>query len=85
MTRQAILDEAAAVLEARGKSYGDAATVFAAIAKRWSATLGRPVTPTEVVLCMIDLKLARLARDPGYHDGVIDVIGYAVLLPEVSR
>ena len=85
MTRQAILDEAAVVLEARGASYGDAATVFAAIAARWSATLGRPITAAEVVLCMIDLKLARLARDPGYHDGVIDVIGYAALLPEVTR
>jgi hypothetical protein len=85
MTARAILDEAAAVLEARGKSYGDAAAAFAAIAERWSATLGRPVTPAEVVLCMIDLKLARLARDPGYHDGVIDVIGYAALLPEVTR
>ena len=85
MTRQAILEEAATVLEARGKSYGDPAAAFTAIAERWSATLGRPITAAEVVLCMIDLKLARLARDPGYHDGVIDVIGYAALLPEVTR
>jgi hypothetical protein len=33
---------------------------------------------------MIDLKLARLVHDPGYRDGVIDVIGYAALLPEVT-
>ena len=26
--------------------------------------LPHPVTPAEVVLCMIDLKLTRLARDP---------------------
>jgi hypothetical protein len=32
---------------------------------------------------LIDLKLARLAHDPAYRDGVIDVIGYAALLPEV--
>ena len=32
---------------------------------------------------MIDLKLARLVHDPSYRDGVVDVIGYAALLPEV--
>jgi Domain of unknown function (DUF6378) len=46
-------------------------------------TLGRPVTAAQVTLCMIDLKLARLAHDPSYRDGVVDVIGYAALLPEV--
>ena len=85
MKARAILDEAAAVLEARGKSYGDAAAAFAAIAERWSATLGRPVTPAEVVLCMIDLKLARLAHHPEHRDSLVDIIGYAALLPEVQR
>ena len=58
--------------------------IMAAIAARWSLTLGRPVTPAQVTLCMIDLKLARLGpRSGAYRDGVIDVIGYAALLPEV--
>ena len=43
----------------------------------------RPVTPAQVTLCMIDLKLARLVHDPSYRDGAVDVIGYAALLPEV--
>jgi len=30
-----------------------------AIATRWSVTLGREVTPAQVVLCLLDLKLAR--------------------------
>ena len=37
---------------------------MAAIAARWSATLGREITPAQVVLCLLDLKLARLAHDP---------------------
>ena len=32
----------------------------------------------------VGLKLARLVHDPCYRDGVIDVIGYAALLPEVT-
>jgi hypothetical protein len=43
------------------------------------------VTPAQVVLCMIDLKLARLAHDPKHHDSVLDVLGYTALLPEVTR
>ncbi|WP_374589938.1 DUF6378 domain-containing protein [Novosphingobium sp.] len=31
------------------------------MAERWSITLGTPMTPSQVALCMIDLKLARLA------------------------
>jgi len=56
-----------------------------AIAARWSVTLGRPVSPAQVVLCLIDLKLARLAHDPEHEDSRIDVAGYAALLAEVTR
>ena len=55
------------------------------VAARWSITLGGTVTPAQVVLCMIDLKLTRLAHDPSHHDNIADVIGYAALLPEVTR
>ena len=34
---------------------------------------------------MIDLKLARLAHDPDYQDGPIDVIGYAAIFAGLRR
>jgi len=79
-----ILKHTAGVLDDRRAAYGPPMEAMAAIAARWSLTLERPITPAEVVLCMIDLKLARLQHDPTYRDGVTDVIGYAALLPEVS-
>lgn len=79
------LDDAVAVLIQRNAIYGDPVTSFEAIAARWSLTLGHSVTPTQVALCMVDLKLARLAHDPKHRDSVLDVIGYAALLPEVSQ
>jgi Domain of unknown function (DUF6378) len=85
MTGEQILQHAASVLAERGAAYGDAATSMAVVAARWSLTLGHPVTPAQVVLCMIDLKIARLAHDPKHHDSAADVIGYAALLPEVAR
>ena len=85
MTSEQILEQAAAIIAERGAAYGDFGEQVAAIAKRWSITLGCTVTPAQVVLCMIDLKLARLAHDPAHRDSALDVIGYAALLPEVTQ
>ena len=81
----AMLKHAADILAERTKTYGDPRQSMAAIAARWSVTLGHPVTPAQVVLCMLDLKLARLRRDPGHQDSMVDVMGYAALLNEVTR
>ena len=80
-----ILEQAAGIIADRRATYGDPAASMAIVAARWSVTLGHPVTPAEVMLCMIDLKLARLAHDPTHRDSVLDVIGYAALLAEVTR
>ncbi|MCB1498769.1 MAG: hypothetical protein KDK07_03100 [Bauldia sp.] len=79
------LEEARRVLSQRRATYGDPAASMAMVAARWSVTLGHRVTPAEVMLCMIDLKLARLAHDPTHRDSIVDIIGYAALLPEVTR
>ena len=85
MTSEQMLQHAADIIAERGAAYGNVAASMAAIAARWSLTLGQPVTSAQVVLCMIDLKLARLGHDPTHHDSVLDVIGYAALLPEVTQ
>ena len=84
MTPETLLQHVAAVLAERRAAYGDPATSMAAIAARWSVTLGRSVTPAEVVLCMIDLKLARLAHDPSHADSITDIAGYAAVLHAVA-
>ena len=83
MTSWSILGHTAKVLEERRDDSGDPVEQFRSIADRWSITLGTTITPVQVALCMIDLKLARLAYDPGHVDSVVDVIGYAALLREV--
>ena len=77
------LKHVANVIAERSTQYGDAASNMTAIAARWSTTLGREVTPAQVVLCLLDLKLARLARDPTHEDSAVDVCGYAALLREL--
>jgi Domain of unknown function (DUF6378) len=85
MTGEEMLHSAARLVADRRESYGDPAVLIAAIATRWSITLGQSVTAGQVVLCMIDLKLARLAHDPAHLDSIRDVAGYAAVLREVVR
>jgi hypothetical protein len=77
------LKHVANVVAERSRQYGDASSNMAAIATRWSATLGHEITPAQVVLCLLELKLARLAHDPTHEDSVVDVCGYAALLREL--
>ena len=85
MRRQMVLKRAEAVLSERQHSYGDSAVSMAAVAARWSITLGQSVTPEQVVLCLIDLKLTRLSHDPRHYDSAVDLAGYAALLQEVTQ
>ena len=79
------LRHVAQVIAERSIQYGDAGSNMATIAKRWSATLGREITAAQVVLCLLDLKLARLAHDPSHEDSVVDVCGYAALIAEITK
>jgi hypothetical protein len=80
-----LLEHAAGLVNRRRREYGEPADLFEHIAQRWSLTLGSRVSPAQVVLCLIDLKLARLALDPKHLDSQVDIAGYAAVLREVSR
>jgi hypothetical protein len=56
-----LLQHAAGVIEHRERIYGPPSQSFETIAARWSLVLGATVTPAQVALCLIDLKLARLS------------------------
>ena len=84
MTGELMLKQAAAAVANRRDVYGDPVASMTAVARRWSITLDQPITPAQVALCLIDLKLARLAANPGHLDSMVDVAGYAAVLREVS-
>jgi len=74
-----------AILDATAGSIWPTFFLFDHVAARWSQVLGTPVTPAQVALCLIDLKLARLAHDPAHLDSMVDIAGYAACLREVTR
>ena len=80
-----LLEHAASLVNRRRRAYGEPVALFEQVARRWSLTLGTKVSPAQVVICLIDLKLARLVRDPKHLDSQIDLAGYTACLREVSR
>jgi hypothetical protein len=78
-----LLEHAAGLVNRRRREYGEPADLFEQVAARWSLTLGAKLSPAQVVLCLIDLKLTRLAHDPQHLDSITDIAGYAGCLAEV--
>jgi hypothetical protein len=82
MTAEKLLAEAAAVVRDRRHTYGQPLDLFERVAVRWSQVLGTKVTPAQVIVCLVDLKVARLSHDPRHLDSIADIAGYAGCLAE---
>ena len=80
-----LLKHAAGVVEKRRSDYGESEDQFEHIAARWSQVLGIRVTPVQVALCLMGLKMVRLAHDPRHLDSLVDVLGYGAYLREITR
>jgi hypothetical protein len=85
MTGDQLLQHAAATVRERRRTYGDPIDLFERVAVRWSQVLGSKITPVQVGLCLLDLKLARLVHDPEHLDSLVDLAGYAACIREVTR
>ena len=86
--REFFLKEAEALINGpRAKEYGPARKNHKRIADIWSILLDKklkePITPEEVVACMIGVKVARLAENISKEDSWTDIIGYAALGGEI--
>ncbi len=81
---QTMLHKAADLIKgARQSDYGDKLQNFSQIAMLWQGQLATKlaenarITPEDVAACMIQVKLARLAKSPDHKDSILDVAGYA--------
>jgi hypothetical protein len=80
-----MLLEAARTVELRGRVYGSPKPNMAAAARLWSVVIGIEVTPVQVALCLIQLKIARLLETPTHGDSAVDIAGYAAVLRECQE
>lgn len=64
------------VYQDRQTMYGDPLPSARRTAAMWSAILGTEVTPQQVILCMVAMKISREVG--GHHpDHIVDIAGYA--------
>lgn len=86
MKRDEILDEAKHLVNGpRAKDYGEAYDNHERVAKLWSSVLNINVSVSQVYMCLLLLKVARLVVTPNHKDSWIDIAGYASLGGEVDE
>jgi hypothetical protein len=83
MRAEELLEQAVSIVARRRSTYGQPRDPFEHVARRWSLVLGVEVTPAQAMLCLVDLKVARLTHDPRHRDSITDIAGYAGCLAEV--
>jgi hypothetical protein len=77
---QSVLEEARSIVYGdREKTHGEPAKNLRGIAQIWSAILGDLVTPEQVCLMLIGLKVARATNQPRHRDHWTDIVGYVAL------
>lgn len=82
--RESILDEAKTnICGQRELDYGSPESNFGIIANLWSEYLGTKVTPVDVAMLMILLKVARIRNGGGSGDSFVDIAGYAACGGEI--
>jgi hypothetical protein len=82
---RSILDEARAIIHGdRERTHGEPSKNLEAIASMWRPIFGVGVTPQQVILAMVALKVARAVNQPGHRDHWTDIVGYCALAERVG-
>ena len=68
----------------RQADYGTVKENFSTIAKLWSAVLGVEVSPQQVGLCMVQVKVARQIYKPK-RDNLVDGAGYFATIEKMEN
>jgi hypothetical protein len=85
MSTESILQEAERIINGdRRSDYGKALDSFNKIAEGWAMVLGHPVTPEQVALCMVQLKVARWLNGQ-QRDSLVDICGYVGCIEQVQQ
>ena len=85
MNPESILEEAKRIVHGdRGENYGHPFEDFSRTAQIWSAILEIDVSPEQVALCMVGLKISREVNRPK-RDNIVDGAGYFETLEMVKE
>ena len=82
-SRTKLLEEIQETLNARGKVYGSSRSNHERISELWTGYLGDYISPMQVSMCMLLVKVSRLTETPNHQDSIKDLIGYAAIYNEL--
>lgn len=88
-----LLNAAELVGGQRAEDYGDKTVNHIRIAELWNYWLeesrksgaDKRITPYDVAMMMMLVKVARLMHSPGHQDSHVDIAGYASILEEIAN
>jgi hypothetical protein len=82
-SRIKLLEEMQVILSERGSVYGSSRTNHERISELWSGYLGDYISPMQVAMCMLLVKVSRLTETPNHKDSIKDLVGYAAIYNEL--
>jgi hypothetical protein len=92
MKKSTLADKANKLVQGdRQRDYGDKLQNFSQIAMLWQGVLAAKlapdsaITPEDVALCMIQVKISRLAKSPDHKDSIIDIAGYSICYDKLQE
>lgn len=78
-----LLDQTRIILSDRGNLYGSSRTNHERISELWSGYLGDYISPMQVAMCQMLVKVSRLSETPNHEDSIQDILGYACIYAEL--
>jgi hypothetical protein len=80
-----ILDEVQLILTDRGNIYGNAGENHRRISELWSGYLDTYISPEQVAMAMLLVKVARLSQTSNHDDSLRDLLGYGIIFHQIVR
>lgn len=86
MRREDVLSKAEEIVTgARETTYGSPEDSFTTIAGLWGSYLDIQLSPSDVAMLMVLLKVARSKGNKRYADNYVDIAGYAACAGELTN
>lgn len=80
-----LLDEVRITLSDRGHIYGNASLNHRRISELWSGYFDSYISPEQVAMAMLLVKVSRLSQSSDHEDSIKDMLGYGIIYHQIVR
>jgi hypothetical protein len=80
-----LLDHVQSTVVQRGSIYGSPTINHRRISELWSGYLDTYISPEQVAMCMLLVKVARLSQSSDHEDSLTDLLGYGIIYHKIVK